>query len=137
MVRRRAPSSCRGTTETKVDDISPAADPLPPPPAVPEVREDEKEEPTEKPEEDEGMQEQPPDTTMTLGAPSSSRGQKRTETQEATSVKKRSTTKSSTEKRAATFADEPVKRRLTGKTDTKNEDVLMPVELGGRICCTR
>ena len=37
--------------------------------------------------------------------------------------------KSSTEKRTATFADEPVKRRLTEKTDTKSEDVLMPVKI--------
>ena len=42
-------------------------------------------------------------------------------------MKKRLTTKSSTEKRTDTFADEPVKRRLTGKTGTKNDDVLMPV----------
>ena len=41
---------------------------------------------------------------------------------------KRLTTKLSTEKRTATFADEPDKRRLTGKTDTKNHDVLIPVE---------
>ena len=32
--------------------------------------------------------------------------------------------------RTATFADEPVERRFTGKTDTKNDDVLMPVEIG-------
>ena len=50
--------------------------------------------------------ERPPDTPMTPGAPSSSRGEKRTETQEATSVKKRLTTKSSTEKRRAVFAGE-------------------------------
>ena len=37
--------------------------------------------------------------------------------------------KSSTEKGTTTFADEPVKRRLTEKTDTKSEDVLMPVKM--------
>ena len=73
------------------------------------------------------MQEEPSDTKMTPGASDSSRGEKRTETQKATSVKKRVTTNSSTEKRTTTFADEPVKRRLTGKTDTKSDDVLMPL----------
>ena len=68
-------------------------------PAVAEVHEDEEEGPTEKPAEDEEVQEELPDTTMTPGASSSSRGDKRTEPQEATSVKKRLTTKSSTEKR--------------------------------------
>ena len=48
--------------------ILPVADPLAPLPAAPEVLEDEKEEPTEKPAEDEDMQEEPPDTTMTPGA---------------------------------------------------------------------
>ena len=66
---------------------------------------------------------------MTPGASSPSRSGKRTETQEATSVKKRLTTRSPTEKRTATFADEPVKRRLTRKTDTKNDDVVMPMEI--------
>ena len=102
-------------------DIPPAADPLAPPPAVPEVHEDE-EEPTGKPAEDEEMQGEPSDTTMTPGAESSNRGEKRTETQEDTSVK-------TTEKRTATFADEPVKRSLTMQTDTKNAGVFMPVEI--------
>ena len=62
------------------------------------------------------------DTTMTPGAPSSNRGEKRTDTQEDTSVK-------TTEKRTATFADEPVKRSLTRKTDTKKAGVFMPVEI--------
>ena len=80
--------------------------PLAPPLAVPEVHEDE-EEPTEKRADDEEIQGRgPPDTPMTPGALSSSRGEKRTETQEATSVKKRLTTKSSTEKRRAVFARE-------------------------------
>ena len=52
---------------------------------------------------------------MTPRASSSSRGEKRTETQEGTFVKKRLTTEEpSTEKRTATFADEPVKRRPIG-----------------------
>ena len=75
------------------------------------------------------MQAEATDTQMAPGALSSSRGEKRTETQEATNVKKRVTTKSSTEKRTATCADELVKRILTGKTDTKSDDVLMPVEI--------
>ena len=88
-------------------DIPPAADPLAPPRAVPEVREDEKEEPTEKRADGEEIQrEATPETPMTPGAPSASRGERRTETQEATSVKKRLTTKSSTEKRRAVFAGE-------------------------------
>ena len=107
---------------------STAADPLALPPSVPEVHHDEKEEPTEKPAEDEEMQREPPHTSMIPGASRSSRGGKRTETQEDTSVKKRFTTKSPTERHTATFVGEPVKRRLTEKTDTKNDDVLMPVE---------
>ena len=111
--------------------IPPAADPLAPPPAVAEVHEEEEEEedPTEKRAEDEEMQGEPPDTTMTAGASSSSRGEKRTETQDGIAEKRRLTTKSSTKQRTATFADadEPVKRRLTGKTHTKNDGVLMPV----------
>ena len=66
---------------------------------------------------------------MTPRAWRSSKSEKRTEIQEAISVKNRVTMKSSTEKRTATFADEPVKRRLTEKTDTKSEDVLMPVKI--------
>ena len=103
------------TPKSPTLDIPPAADPLALPPAEPEVHEDEKEEPTQNPAEDDEMQGEPPDTTMTLGASSSSRGEKRTETQEGTSVKKRLTTKTSTEKRTATFAHKFVKRRLTGE----------------------
>ena len=44
-------------------------------------------------------------------------------------MKKRVTMKSSAEKRTATLADEPVKRRLTGKTDTKSDDFILPVEI--------
>ena len=74
-------------------DIPPAADPLARPPAAPEVRENEEEEPTVKPARDEEMQGEPQDNTMTPGASSTSKGEKRTKTQEATSVKKRVTTK--------------------------------------------
>ena len=63
-------------------DILPAAVPLVPPLAVREVRENE---PTVKPAEDEEMQEEPPDTTITPGVSSSSRSEKRTEAQEAAS----------------------------------------------------
>ena len=63
-------------------DIPPAALPLVPPLAAREVREDEL---TEKPAEDEEVQEEPPDTTITPRASSSSRSEKRTEAQEATS----------------------------------------------------
>ena len=90
--------------------------------------ENESEEPTVKTAEDEEMQGDRPDTTMTppeLRA--QSRGEQRTETQEATSVN-RLTTKSSTETQTATFDDEPVKQRLTGKQDTKNDEVLMPMD---------
>ena len=81
-------------------DIPPAADPLALPIAVPEVHEDEKEEPTEKPAEDEKLQGVPPDTTISPGASSSNRGEKRTETQEARKLlpkRKRLATKPSTE----------------------------------------
>ena len=60
-------------------DIPPATDPLVPPLAVPV------DELTEKLAEDEEMQEVPPDTTITPGASSSSRDEKRTEAQAATS----------------------------------------------------
>ena len=110
-------------------DIPLAAEPLAPPPAAPEVQDGEKEEPTAKPEEDEEMQEEPSETKMTPGASSFSRCEMRTETQEATSVKDRVTMTSSTDMRTATFTDELVKRRMTGKTDTKSDDVLMPVEI--------
>ena len=90
------------------------------PPAAPEVPEDEKEE-------DKEMQGEPPDT-MTPGASRSSRGEKRTEAQEATSVEERVTMTSSTEKGTATLADKPSSRRRTEKTDTKSDDVVIPVE---------
>ena len=103
------------TPKSPTLDIPPAADPLAPPPAEPEVHGDEKEQPTQNPAGDDEMQGEPPDTPMTPGASTSNRGEKRTETKEATSMKKRLTTKTSTEKRPATFADEFVKRRLTGE----------------------
>ena len=74
------------TTEAEVDDSGQQ-----------EASEEEKEEP--KSEEDEEMQEEPSDTKMTPAASSSSRGEKRTATQEATSLKTRVTMKTSTEKR--------------------------------------
>ena len=78
-------------TEAEVDDIGhptcsrTSCSPL----AVPEEDEGEKDEPTEKPAEDGEVQLEPPETTMAPGASSSSRGEKHTETQEATSVKNR------------------------------------------------
>ena len=53
------------------------------------------------------------------------------ELKQSTSVKKRLTTKSSTEKRRATFADKPVERRLTEITETEKDNSLMPVESVG------
>ena len=74
--------------------------------------------------------EEPVDTKETPGVSSSSRGEKRTETQENMSVKKRVMMKSP--KRPATPIsppDDPVKRKLLKKTDLKSDDVLMPVEI--------
>ena len=61
-------------------DIPPAAEPLAPRLAAPEVPGDEQKEPTAKPEEDEEMQGEPSDTNMTPGASSSSRGEVPTDT---------------------------------------------------------
>ena len=60
----------------------------------------------------------------------SSRGEKRTETQENVPVKKRVMMKSP-KLPATPFSppDYPVKRRLLKKTDLKSDDVLMPVEI--------
>ena len=80
-----------------------------------------KEEPTGEQEGDEAMQGEPSNATTTPGASSSSGGEKRTETQENVFVKKRLMTKSP--KRPATPvtpSDDPVKRRLMKKTDTKH-----------------
>ena len=67
---------------------------------------------------------------MTPGASSSSRGEKRTEPQQNVFAKKRVMMKSP--KRLATTitpSDDPVMRRLMKNTDTKGDDVLMPVEI--------
>ena len=71
---------------------------------------------------------------------SSGRSEKRTETQENVSVKKRVMMKSP--KRPATHVsppDEPLKRILLKKTDLKSDDVLMPVEIEDTdlLCCKR
>ena len=71
---------------------------------------------------------------------SSGRSEKRTETQENVSVKKRVMMKSP--KRPATHVSpphDPVKRRLLKKTDLKSDDVLMPVEIEDTdlLCCKR
>ena len=94
-------------------DIPSAAEPLAPPPAAPELPEDEQEDPTAKSEKDEEIHGEPSDTQMTLRASSSSRGEKRTETQEATSVKKRVTTKSSANRHIC-------RRACQTKTDGEN-----------------
>ena len=123
LVRRKRPCNCQ-------PDIPPAAEPLTLSHAPQEVTEDEKEEPTAEPEEDEEMQGEPSDTKETPVVSSSGRGEKRTETQENTSVKKRVMVKSP--KRPATPVsppDDPVKRRLLKKTDLKSDDVLMPVKI--------
>ena len=67
-----------------------------------------------------------PDTTATS---SSSRGKKRTETQENVFVKRRLMAKSS--KRPITLVpppEDPVKRRLLKKTDMKNDESVMNVD---------
>ena len=76
------------------------------------------------------MQGEPVDTREAPGPSSSSRGEKRTQTQENVPVKKRLTMKSP--KRPATpvsLHDDPVKRRLLKKTDLQSSDVLMAVEI--------
>ena len=76
------------------------------------------------------MQGEPVDTREAPGPSSSSRGEKRTQTQENVPVKKRLTMKSP--KRPATpvsLHDDPVKRRLLKKTDLQSSDVLMVVEI--------
>ena len=128
LVRRRPPSSCRNTTEAEdaTVDIQFAAEHL----ALLHAPEDDKEEPTAEHEEVEEMQGEPLDTKETPGVSSSGRGEKRTETQENMSVKKRVIMKPP--KRPATPVsppDDPVKRKLLKKTDLKSDDVLMPVEI--------
>ena len=93
--------------KTPTADIQFAAEPL----ALLHAPEDDKEEPTAEHEEDEEMQGKPLDTKETPGVSSSGRGEKRTETQENMSVKKRVMMKSP--KRPATPVsppDDPVKR---------------------------
>ena len=111
---------------TATDD--PAGLPVLPP--EPEVQEHEDEEPAVKPEDDDhdmqGELLEEPDTATTPGTKSSSRGEKRTQAQESVFVKKRLTTKSP--KRPAAPADDPVKRTLTKKTDTKDDDLVMDVD---------
>ena len=107
-------------TKTTSADIPPAAEPLALPHAPQEAPEDEKEDPTAENEEDEEMQEEPLDTKETTGVSSSSRGEKRTETQENVSVKKRAMMKSP--KRPATPVSPPddlVKRRRMKKTERR------------------
>ena len=85
----------------------------------PEAAEDAKEEPTGEEEEDDEMQGEPADTKEAPGTSSSSRGEKRIETQENVPAKKRLMMKSP--KRLATPAspsDDPVKRRLLKKKHT-------------------
>ena len=116
--------------KTTIADIPPAAEALTLPHASQEEAEDEKEKPSAEHEEDEEMQGEPGDTKETPRKSSSSRSEKRTETQENVSVKKRVMMKSP--KRPATPVsplDDPVKRRLLKKTDLKSDDVLMPVEI--------
>ena len=102
--------------KTTIADIPPAAEPLALPHAPQEAPEDEKEENTAEHEEDEKMQEKPVDTKEIPGASSSGRGERRTETQENVSVKKRVMMK--LPNRPATpvsLPDDPVKRRLLKK----------------------
>ena len=70
------------------------------------------------------------DTKEAPGTSSSGRSEKRTETQENVSVKKRVMMKSPKRPAApvSTPAD-PMKRRLLKQTDLKSDDVLMPVEI--------
>ena len=101
-----------------------------------EMNEDENkdEKPPDKPEDDDhDMQEEmllEPDTrTTTTGTSSSSRGEKRTETQENVFVKERLTMKSPT--RPVTPVpppEDPVKRRLMKKTDLRKDDLVMNVD---------
>ena len=116
--------------KTTIVDIPPAAEPLALPHEPPEAAEDEKKEPAAEQEEDEEIQGEPVDIKETPGVSSSGRGEKRTETQENVSVKKRVMMKSP--KRPATPVsppDEPVYRRLLKKKDLMSDDVLLPVEI--------
>ena len=65
----------------------------------------------------------------TIGTSSSSKGEKRSETQENASVKRRLMTKSP--KRPVTLVpppEDPVKRRLMKKTDLRNDELVMNVD---------
>ena len=76
------------------------------------------------------MQREPVGTREAPGPSSSSRGEKRTETQANVPVKKRLMMESP--KRPATpvsLHDDPVKRRLLKKTDLQSSDVLMAVDI--------
>ena len=69
-------------------------------------------------------------TVVIPGVSSSSRGEKRTETQENVFVKKRLMMKSPQRPATpVTPSDDPVKRRPLKKTDPKSDDVLMRVEI--------
>ena len=116
--------------KTTIADIPPAAEHLALPHEPQEAPEDKKKEPTAEQEEDDEVQGEEVDTKETSGTSSSGRGEKRTETQENVSVKKRLVMKSP--KRRATPVsppDDPVKRRLLKKTDLQSNDVLMEVDI--------
>ena len=116
----KTPQKPRSTTKDAPSHV--------PPPAAPGVHEDEdkneneKEKPTDRPEDDDDVMHvvsrEMPDTTTTTGTSGPCRIEKRTEVQGSTSAKKRLMTKSP--KRLATPHNDPVKRRLTKKTDLKN-----------------
>ena len=110
-------------------DIPPAAEALGPPHETSAVNEDEKEEPKAEPEDDKEMKGDPSESKMTPGVPSPRRGEKRTEPQQNVFAKKRVMMKSPKRPATPITPSDRVKRRLMKKTDTKGDDVLMPVEI--------
>ena len=74
--------------------------------------------PLASPEQQEDKEENPADEPRM----SSSKGEKCTQAQEAVPAKRRMTKMTPTGKRTANFEDTPVKRKVTGKTDTQSDN---------------
>ena len=117
--------------KTTIAEIPLAAEPLTLPREPQETLEDEKRENKRTGGRRRNVRWSPVDMEETQEAPSSSRGDKRTETQRKCGSEEKADDEitQKTDTPVVLPADDPVKRRLLKKTDLKSDDVLMPVEI--------